>query len=235
MSTDASSSQLPMALNSQQPTRKTNSKDDEICDDWEQLDQIQIKKSLQSIKLTQTNDNEEKSIKGIAKPNILINPSTNQSNPMNNNPIKILRRPPSDKNLKDMGSQNQNNVVQPIKTFEQREQEYAQARLRILGSAHPEEDKTSNNPISNISTNNNPNYNNNNMNNYQQNNINNYPTNGINQRNQNYIQNSNNLVREPIGPDGSRGFTNNRNFSNNQYGNSNNSNGNYQSNYKNKS
>ena len=68
----------------------------------------QIKKSLQSIKLTQTNDNEEKSIKGIAKPNILINPSTNQSNPMNNNPIKILRRPPSDKNLKDMGSQNQN-------------------------------------------------------------------------------------------------------------------------------
>lgn len=40
MSTDASSSQLPMALNSQQPTKKTNSKDDEICDDWEQLDQI---------------------------------------------------------------------------------------------------------------------------------------------------------------------------------------------------
>jgi hypothetical protein len=47
---------------------------------------------------------------------------------------------------------------QPIKTFEQREQEYAQARLRILGSAHPEEDpqqpqsnsqSTSNNSLNN--------------------------------------------------------------------------------------
>ena len=35
-------------------------------------------------------------------------------------------------------------ATQPIKTFEQREQEYAQARLRILGSAHPEEETNSN-------------------------------------------------------------------------------------------
>lgn len=64
---------------------------------------------------------------------------------------------------------------------------------------------------------------------------NNYPNNGTNQRNSNYNQNANNLVRDPVGPDGSRGFTNNRSFTNNQYGNSTSSNGNYQSNYKNKS
>lgn len=40
MSTDASSSQLSLSLNGQQPTKKASSKDDEICDDWEQLDQI---------------------------------------------------------------------------------------------------------------------------------------------------------------------------------------------------
>jgi hypothetical protein len=41
------------------------------------------------------------------------------------------------------------NNAQPIKTFEQREQEYAQARLRILGSAHPEQDSSPN--VSNAS------------------------------------------------------------------------------------
>jgi len=48
---------------------------------------------------------------------------------------------------------------QPIKTFQQREQEYAQARLRILGSAHPEEETTTT-PTSN--TNNSANNSNNN-------------------------------------------------------------------------
>lgn len=112
----------------------------------------QIKKSLQSIKLTQNTDNEERTIKSIAKPNVSTFPPPN-NNPPNNNPIKILRRPPSDKNLKDINAGNPN-PAQPIKTFEQREQEYAQARLRILGSAHPEQDTNQNNYNQNTNYNN---------------------------------------------------------------------------------
>jgi len=75
----------------------------------------------------------------LPKPNVATFPPPQGSNPTSSNPIKILKRPPSDKNLKDMYAANPN-PAQPIKTFEQREQEYAQARLRILGSAHPEQD-----------------------------------------------------------------------------------------------
>jgi hypothetical protein len=69
--------------------------------------------------------------------------------------IKILKRPASNKNLTELTLQQQREreALQPIKTFEQREQEYAQARLRILGSAHPEQESLSansnfNNPSS---------------------------------------------------------------------------------------
>lgn len=152
MSTDSSS---------KDSSEKVGKKEtDEICDDWEQLDQKQIKKSLQSIKITQ--DEEKSSMKPAAssKPVNSGPPGSGLpfvgpgGNPMN--PIKILRRPPSDKNLKDMNVPAKD--VQPVKTFEQREQEYAQARLRILGSAHPKQDSNQNN--ASTSGNNATNYNN---------------------------------------------------------------------------
>lgn len=241
-----------ISSNDNKSTRKLL-KDDDICDDWEQLDQQQIKKSLQSIKITQANDNEEKNIKGIAKPNIST-AAFPSNNPMtSNNPIKILRRPPSDKNLKEMSGQNQSQA-QPIKTFEQREQEYAQARLRILGSAHPEQDTSSantsgnNNYASNIGSKNvssqQANYTQNMPLNQQI--PNNPAANNFNVNNSNYsnnknpgfnmMNNSNNpmgLIRDPIGPsgEGNRGFNNNNNryYNNNQ----NNSNSNNNSTYKN--
>jgi len=228
MSTDASSSQSQLhmsssnnnsqtssSINESKPSKLTN-KEEEICEDWEQLDQIQIKKSLQSIKVTQNNDLEEKMIKNIT----IAKPPASFPNQVNNNPIKILRRPPSDKNLKDLNTQSQNNTTQPIKTFEQREQEYAQARLRILGSAHPEQDPNLNNSsCSNL----NAGYNsapNSQQNNYSQN------------SNQNISNtNSNNpaniLSRESVGPDGSKGFNNNRFYNQNNNSNNTNSNNSY--------
>jgi len=83
----------------------------------------------------------------LPKPNVATFQPPQGSNPTSGNPIKILKRPPSDKSLKDMYAANPN-PAQPIKTFEQREQEYAQARLRILGSAHPEQDTPAQAPIS---------------------------------------------------------------------------------------
>lgn len=51
--------------------------------------------------------------------------------------VKILRRPTSDKSDNKL---NETKPKAPVKTLQQREQEYAEARLRILGSAKSEEE-----------------------------------------------------------------------------------------------
>ncbi|ALC38054.1 CG31908 [Drosophila busckii] len=59
--------------------------------------------------------------------------------PINNQTVKILRRPAQSEERRDSNGMR---PKQPIKTLQQREQEYAEARLRILGSAkNPEDDK----------------------------------------------------------------------------------------------
>lgn len=52
--------------------------------------------------------------------------------------VKILKRPTNDKNNQQLLGEQKPKA--PIKTLQQREQEYAEARLRILGSAKSEED-----------------------------------------------------------------------------------------------
>ncbi len=121
------------------------------------------------------------------------------------------------------------NPAQPIKTFEQREQEYAQARLRILGSAHPEQDlpvPTLNNyPGNSNQLSSNINFSAPRTNQPQQGNTNiirpNFsPNNTI-------INNlsNNSLIREPLAPDSLGGF-NKRNFNYNQANNNQSNNGN---------
>ncbi|KAL7739006.1 hypothetical protein ACLKA6_017682 [Drosophila palustris] len=78
--------------------------------------------------------------------------AANYANPINNQTVKILRRPAQAEERRDS---NGIRPKQPIKTLQQREQEYAQARLRILGSAkNPEDDKpaAAPTPVSNAST-----------------------------------------------------------------------------------
>lgn len=53
--------------------------------------------------------------------------------------VKILKRPTNDKNNQQLLAEQKPKA--PIKTLQQREQEYAEARLRILGSAKSEEDE----------------------------------------------------------------------------------------------
>lgn len=65
--------------------------------------------------------------------------AANYATPISNQTVKILRRPAQAEERRDT---NGIRPKQPIKTLQQREQEYAQARLRILGSAkNPEDDK----------------------------------------------------------------------------------------------
>ncbi|KAH8329530.1 hypothetical protein KR074_012543 [Drosophila pseudoananassae] len=59
--------------------------------------------------------------------------------PTSNQTVKILRRPAQAEERRDPNGMR---PKQPIKTLKQREQEYAEARLRILGAAkNPEDDK----------------------------------------------------------------------------------------------
>ncbi|RNA39113.1 SUZ domain-containing 1 isoform X1 [Brachionus plicatilis] len=171
---------------------RSSSNDDEICDDWEQLDQQKIEKSLKSIKMNSAfgNKSDEEDDKNfIDSNNANLAPIPILNNPFPQAAIKILKRPASDKKLNEMGSIAQaGNTTQSIKTFEQREQEYAQARLRILGSAHPENvQSTISTQPSNTKT----------------------STNSSNISNHNQMNRQNlNLIRDPNGPDGSRGFKN---------------------------
>lgn len=63
------------------------------------------------------------------KPRIL------QRQPKSQNQIKILKRPDSSSSLSALSLQQQQNNSKQVKTLEQREKEYAEARMRILGSA----------------------------------------------------------------------------------------------------
>lgn len=63
--------------------------------------------------------------------------SANYTAPISSQTVKILRRPTHLPEQRNNGIRQR----QPIKTLQQREQEYAEARLRILGSAkNPEDD-----------------------------------------------------------------------------------------------
>lgn len=52
--------------------------------------------------------------------------------------VKILKRPSNEKSKEQLLAESRPKA--PIKTLQQREQEYAQARLRILGSAKSADD-----------------------------------------------------------------------------------------------
>ncbi|XP_041675500.1 LOW QUALITY PROTEIN: trithorax group protein osa [Drosophila eugracilis] len=65
--------------------------------------------------------------------------SASYATPTTNQTVKILRRPAQAEERRDTNGMR---PKQPIKTLKQREQEYAEARLRILGAAkNPEDDK----------------------------------------------------------------------------------------------
>ncbi|XP_018787185.1 PREDICTED: probable serine/threonine-protein kinase yakA [Bactrocera latifrons] len=72
--------------------------------------------------------------------------SQNYATPTNLQTVKILRRPTQSMEPRNNGIKPR----QPIKTLQQREQEYAEARLRILGSAkNPEDDLGASNASNN--------------------------------------------------------------------------------------
>ncbi|XP_012230610.1 SUZ RNA-binding domain-containing [Linepithema humile] len=92
--------------------------------------------------------------------------------------VKILKRPTKDSRGSGDGPLNEDKPKQPIKSLKQREQEYAEARKRILGEEKSPEEKMMQ-EINKIQPKSNS-------------------SNGSNV--------PNNVVRMPAGPDGTRGF-----------------------------
>lgn len=105
----------------------------EIIENWEQIDDTEeLEKKLNEL-IPRKGDVESKSynhLNGTKINIILTGEDALRSQYVPPEPtVKILKRPTINP------SSNDAKVVQPKKTLEQREQEYARARLRILGEA----------------------------------------------------------------------------------------------------
>lgn len=170
---------------------KTPPPDSELLDDWEQMaDSGLLDKKLQSIKTRipgeeiqseQTSDIQQAHFlfngDGSVKPSLLGPPPQ----------IKILKRPQH--NGAGQGSQQgtlsngngQGKPKQQLKTLQQKEAEYAEARLRILGQAAAPEDLTLSPDTNNLSK--------------------------LQNRMENLRTEEPAIVRLPKGPDGTRGFS----------------------------
>ncbi|XP_034247416.1 SUZ domain-containing protein 1-like [Thrips palmi] len=120
----------------------------EIFDSWEEMDDSEVlERKLQNLKLPPTDNcrikrdiSDQPASRGV----ILMGDDAYRTQYTSPEPtVKILKRPTQNSNGGGdgpfMNGENKPSK-QPIKTLQQREQEYAQARLRILGEARsPEE------------------------------------------------------------------------------------------------
>ncbi|KAL5014336.1 hypothetical protein ScPMuIL_008606 [Solemya velum] len=141
---------------------------EDVLDSWEELEDTEVlDKKLKEMKI------EEGRRLGNSNFVVLEDSHRSQYRPQ----VRILKREPN-------SSQCENNVgskgQQPSKTLKQREAEYAQARLRIMGSAYSEDDPDSDErPVKLVQQ-----------------------MEELKQSEENCV----NVIREPKGPDGTKGF-----------------------------
>ncbi|XP_011051371.1 PREDICTED: SUZ domain-containing protein 1 [Acromyrmex echinatior] len=155
---------------------------DEVLESWEQIEESgALDKKLEALRLN-TVEEEIESSRTSNDANtrmIILGEDGLRSQYVPPKPmVKILKRPTADSRGSGDGPLNDEKPKQPIKSLKQREQEYAEARRRILGEEKSPEEKTMqeiNRIQAKSST---PNGNN-------------FPS---------------NVVRMPAGPDGTRGF-----------------------------
>ncbi|XP_055919594.1 SUZ domain-containing protein 1 [Eupeodes corollae] len=129
---------------------------DDVLDNWEEIDEAGLDSKLNQINKirkepSNQNQEQQQNMSDLAMsfhnsiPMMMVMQQTENEYKSSNYTtevmptVKILRRP-----VQNNSVANRSNGVrpkQPIKTLQQREQEYAEARLRILGSAkNPEDD-----------------------------------------------------------------------------------------------
>ncbi|XP_022813869.1 SUZ domain-containing protein 1 [Spodoptera litura] len=105
----------------------------DVCESWEDMDEIGLD---QKIRLMSTDCAPvQTSLKGC-KVTVEENACIGSQCVMPEPAIRILKRPSSS----GSGQLNGESRARPVKTLEQRQKEYAEARLRILGEARSPED-----------------------------------------------------------------------------------------------
>ncbi|XP_035216299.1 SUZ domain-containing protein 1-like isoform X1 [Stegodyphus dumicola] len=123
---------------------------DDVCDSWEDMIENGIlEKKLEELQMKSPKVNssfENQSIEPTFYPQMQLEDSSRTPYIPQ---VKILKRPNDAKTIGVISDKSPSR--QPVKTLKQREAEYAEARLRILGSAHSEEEEqnvSSLNPVS---------------------------------------------------------------------------------------
>ncbi|XP_013187906.1 SUZ domain-containing protein 1 [Amyelois transitella] len=104
----------------------------DVCESWEDMDEIGLE---QKIKLMSSECAPVTSLKGC-KVTVEENACIGSQCVMPEPAIRILKRPSPSAS----GQLNGESRSRPVKTFEQRQKEYEEARLRILGEARSPED-----------------------------------------------------------------------------------------------
>lgn len=111
---------------------------------WEEIDEHQLNNKLNKIRITSAQNNEHNNFdlsslttydSGSRFSNMMINDGNYQSSEtcaQSSSTFKILKRPTENSNKVN---DNLPKTKIPLKSLKQREKEYAEARLRILGSA----------------------------------------------------------------------------------------------------
>ncbi|XP_054713274.1 SUZ domain-containing protein 1-like [Uloborus diversus] len=127
---------------------------DDVCDSWEDMiENGVLDKKLEELQMKspKTNSSSENHTSDTALYS-QMRLEDNSRTPYVPQ-VKILKRP---NDAKTVGVVNDKSPSrQPVKTLKQREAEYAEARLRILGSAHSEEEEQSvsnSSPVSLVSS-----------------------------------------------------------------------------------
>ncbi|XP_028145754.1 SUZ domain-containing protein 1 [Diabrotica virgifera virgifera] len=119
------------------PIMASKQQEIEVLENWEEIEETDVleKKFNKILAPSKTLDNKstngsiENSVKIILTGDDALRTQYVPPEPT----VKILKRP-----SKDLNSNGDSKVYQPKKTLQQRELEYAEARLRILGEASPE-------------------------------------------------------------------------------------------------
>ncbi|CAG9786552.1 unnamed protein product [Diatraea saccharalis] len=104
----------------------------DVCESWEDMDEIGLDNK---IKLMSSECAPVKNLKGC-KVTVEDSACIGSQCVMPEPAIRILKRPSSS----GSGQMNGENRARPVKTLEQRQKEYQEARLRILGEARSPED-----------------------------------------------------------------------------------------------
>ncbi|GAB0087894.1 SUZ domain-containing protein [Sergentomyia squamirostris] len=117
-------------------------KQDDVLDSWEEIDETQLTAKINKMR-------EHSSRTSSGKKSAILSAEDDPRSHFNSYgpqepTMKILKRPQDSEGRP--GSDNRPKA--PVKTLQQREQEYAEARMRIMGSAKsPEDEQISNNTV----------------------------------------------------------------------------------------